>query len=67
MSSQFAVVSFTPFPQQQRRMSASKYIERRIICAWKALNRRSRRHRRTSVVPEDFVILTGRRRSVRYV
>ncbi len=48
-------------------MSFSKHIERRIVCAWKALSRRSRRHHRASILPEDFVLLTARRRSVRYV
>ncbi|KAI1793465.1 hypothetical protein LXA43DRAFT_1092641 [Ganoderma leucocontextum] len=53
--------------QEQTRMSFGKHIERRIICAWKVLSRRSRRHHRASILPEDFVLLTARRRSVRYL
>ncbi|PIL25194.1 hypothetical protein GSI_13083 [Ganoderma sinense ZZ0214-1] len=53
--------------QEPSRMSFSKHIERRIVCAWKALSRRGRRHYRASILPEDFVLLTSRRRSVRYV
>ena len=49
-------------------MSLGKHIERRLICAWKAISRRSRRRQRASMLPEDFVLLTAaRRRSVRYV
>ncbi|KAI0731420.1 hypothetical protein C8Q76DRAFT_793488 [Earliella scabrosa] len=64
MASRFAVVPFVP---QEPRMSCAKYLERRIICAWKTISQRSRRRHRTSILPEDFVLLTARRRSVRYV
>lgn len=47
-------------------MSPTKYIERRLIHAWKAISQRSRRRQRVSVLPEDFVMLTSRRRSVRF-
>ena len=47
-------------------MSYTKYLERRIICAWKSISPRGRRrYRRTSILPEDFVLLTTRRRSIR--
>ncbi|RPD64152.1 hypothetical protein L226DRAFT_569626 [Lentinus tigrinus ALCF2SS1-7] len=62
MASHVVTVGF-----EQPRMSYTKYIERRIICAWKAISRRSRRRNRVSMLPEDFVLLTARRRSVRYV
>ncbi|KAI0751678.1 hypothetical protein C8Q80DRAFT_1268876 [Daedaleopsis nitida] len=52
--------------QEQSRMSCTKYLERRIVCAWKAISQRSRRRHRASVLPDDFVLLTSRRRSVRY-
>ncbi|KAI0676038.1 hypothetical protein C8Q78DRAFT_1074980 [Trametes maxima] len=61
---QVAVVTFVP--REQTRMSCTKYLERRIIRAWKAISQRSRRHHRASLLPEDFVMLTSRRRSVRF-
>ncbi|RDX48123.1 hypothetical protein OH76DRAFT_1405038 [Lentinus brumalis] len=68
MTSHVAAVGFMPY--EQPRMSYTKYLERRIICAWKTISRRTRSRRRgnrASVLPEDFVLLTARRRSVRYV
>ena len=50
-----------------RSMSCRKYLERRIVCAWKVVSQRSRRRHRTSILPDDFVLLTTRRRSIRYV
>ena len=50
-----------------RSMSCRKYLERRIVCAWKVVSQRSRRRHRASILPEDFVLLTTRRRSIRYV
>lgn len=45
-------------------MTVAKYIERRIIRAWKSF---SRKPCRASVMMEDkFVILTAKRRSVMY-
>ncbi|KAI8996533.1 hypothetical protein BD414DRAFT_512910 [Trametes punicea] len=60
------VVAVTFAPREATRMSCTKYIERRIIRAWKAISQRGRRHNRASLLPEDFVILTSRRRSVRF-
>ncbi|KAH9932663.1 hypothetical protein B0H21DRAFT_91667 [Amylocystis lapponica] len=60
MASHFASLPEAP------RMSCTKYLERRIICAWKAISRRTRKAQRASILPEDFVILTTRRRSIRY-
>ncbi|KAI0330885.1 hypothetical protein GY45DRAFT_1249960 [Cubamyces sp. BRFM 1775] len=64
MASRIVAVSFAP--REQARMSCTKYIERRIIRAWKAISQRSRRHNRASILPDDFVMLTSRRRSVRF-
>ncbi|KAH9888779.1 hypothetical protein C8Q73DRAFT_654992 [Cubamyces lactineus] len=64
MASRIVAVSFVP--REQTRMSCTKYIERRIIRAWKAISQRSRRHNRVSILPDDFVMLTSRRRSVRF-
>jgi hypothetical protein len=44
-------------------MSVSKYLERRIIRAWKSMTRKPQR---ASVMMEDFVILNARRRSVMF-
>ncbi|KAI0695347.1 hypothetical protein C8T65DRAFT_744030 [Cerioporus squamosus] len=66
MASHVVAVGFMPY--EQPRMSYTKYLERRIVCAWKTISRRSRRrNNRASMLPEDFVLLTARRRSVRYV
>ncbi|EIW58247.1 uncharacterized protein TRAVEDRAFT_47413 [Trametes versicolor FP-101664 SS1] len=64
MSSRVIAVAFAP--REHARPSCTKYIERRIIRAWKAISQRSRRHHRASLLPEDFVMLTQRRRSVRF-
>ncbi|KAI9064026.1 hypothetical protein FKP32DRAFT_1570605 [Trametes sanguinea] len=64
MSSRVIAVTFAP--REHSRMSCTKYIERRIIHAWKAISQRSRRHNRASILPDDFVMLTSRRRSVRF-
>ncbi|OSD05499.1 hypothetical protein PYCCODRAFT_1465383 [Trametes coccinea BRFM310] len=60
------VIAVTFAPREHTRMTCTKYIERRIIRAWKAISQRSRRHNRASLLPEDFVMLTSRRRSVRF-
>ena len=44
-------------------MSVTKYLERRIIHAWKNMTRKPQR---ASVLMEDFVILNARRRSVMF-
>ncbi|KAI0774769.1 hypothetical protein BD413DRAFT_304589 [Trametes elegans] len=64
MASRVVAVSFAP--REHARMSCTKYIERRIIRAWKSISRRSRRDHRASLLPDDFVMLTTRRRSVRF-
>lgn len=49
-------------------MSCTKYLQRRIVCAWKTISQRSRRRHRASILPDDFVLLTAsRRRSIRYI
>lgn len=52
--------------QDKPRMSFNKYMERRIIRAWKILSRATRKPERASLLPEDFVLLTARRRSIRF-
>ncbi|KAI0819145.1 hypothetical protein BC628DRAFT_1333741 [Trametes gibbosa] len=64
MATRIAVVSFAP--REHTRLSCTKYLERRIIRAWKTISQRSRRAHRASLLPEDFVMLTQRRRSVRF-
>ncbi|KAI0642453.1 hypothetical protein C8Q79DRAFT_917399 [Trametes meyenii] len=64
MSPRVATLAFAP--REQTRMSCTKYLERRIIRAWKVISQRNRRHHRASLLPEDFVMLTSRRRSVRF-
>lgn len=46
-------------------MSPRKYLERRIIRAWKHFSQATRKTQRASILPEDFVLLTARRRSIR--
>ncbi|KAI0704268.1 hypothetical protein BC835DRAFT_1410339 [Cytidiella melzeri] len=57
MASRYVAVNFAEKP----RMSVTKYFERRIIRAWKAMTHKPQR---ASVIMEDFVILNARRRSV---
>ncbi|KAI0373926.1 hypothetical protein BV20DRAFT_936772 [Pilatotrama ljubarskyi] len=64
MASRVVAIGFAP--REQAHMSCTKYLERRIIRAWKAISQRGRRHHRASLLPEDFVMLTSRRRSVRF-
>ncbi|KAH9857347.1 hypothetical protein C2E23DRAFT_720790 [Lenzites betulinus] len=64
MASRVVAVSFAP--REHARVSCTKYLERRIVRAWKAISQRSRRAHRASILPEDFVMLTQRRRSVRF-
>ncbi|KAH9913642.1 hypothetical protein B0H21DRAFT_377270 [Amylocystis lapponica] len=45
MASHFASLPEAP------RMSCTKYLERRIICAWKAISRRTRKAQRASILP----------------
>ena len=47
-------------------MSPRKYLERRIIRAWKHFSQATRKSQRASILPEDFVLLTARRRSIRF-
>ncbi|KAH8103998.1 hypothetical protein BXZ70DRAFT_1005553 [Cristinia sonorae] len=48
-----------------RSASRSKNFERRIVEAWKAITRMTRGSpHRMSISPEDFVILTNRRKSI---
>ncbi|EKM49992.1 uncharacterized protein PHACADRAFT_264461 [Phanerochaete carnosa HHB-10118-sp] len=59
MASRYVVVAFAEKP----RISVTKYLERRIIRAWKSITRKPQR---ASILMEDFVILNARRRSVMY-
>ncbi|KAI0358079.1 hypothetical protein OH77DRAFT_1421356 [Trametes cingulata] len=64
MASRVVAIGFAP--REPTRMSCTKYLERRIVRAWKAISQRGRRSHRASILPEDFVMLTSRRRSVRF-
>lgn len=47
--------------------SPSKFVERQIIRAWKSVTRTTKKSHRASLLPSDFVIVTGRgsnRRSI---
>ncbi|TFY50510.1 hypothetical protein EVJ58_g11021 [Rhodofomes roseus] len=61
-----AAVSFPEIPVQKPRLSPRKHLERRLIRAWKQFSRATRKTQRASILPEDFVLLTARRRSVRF-
>ncbi|PCH36239.1 hypothetical protein WOLCODRAFT_166775 [Wolfiporia cocos MD-104 SS10] len=52
--------------QKPRSLSPKKYLQRRVIVAWKSFSQMARKQQRASILPEDFVLLTARRRSVRY-
>ncbi|KAF8647734.1 hypothetical protein AX16_006569 [Volvariella volvacea WC 439] len=45
------------------RPSYTKHIERQIVHAWKTVTRATRKQRRASRMPQDFVLVTSRRRS----
>ena len=47
-------------------LSPRKYLERRIVRAWKRFSQATRKTQRASILPEDFVLLTARRRSIRF-
>jgi len=50
-----------------RSASRTKLFERRLVNAWKAVTRITRGSpNRMSISPEDFVILTNRRKSIRF-
>ncbi|KZT65033.1 hypothetical protein DAEQUDRAFT_814567 [Daedalea quercina L-15889] len=59
-------VSFPEIQVQKPRLSPRKYLERRIVRAWKHFSRATRKTQRASILPEDFVLLTARRRSIRF-
>ncbi|OBZ74138.1 hypothetical protein A0H81_06171, partial [Grifola frondosa] len=64
MASRYITVSF--LATEKPRMSCKKFIERRIIRAWKSVSQMTRKNQRASILPEDFVILTAKRRSIRF-
>ncbi|KZT10129.1 uncharacterized protein LAESUDRAFT_756321 [Laetiporus sulphureus 93-53] len=51
---------------ERPHFSCKKYLERRIVRAWKSFSQRTRKPERASILPEDFVLMTARRRSIRY-
>jgi len=64
MASRYLTVSM---PEMQKpRLSCKKYLERRIIRAWKSFSQVTHKPQRASILPEDFVLMTARRRSVRF-
>ncbi|KAK7686251.1 hypothetical protein QCA50_010471 [Cerrena zonata] len=60
------VVSIAFMQNEKPRMTCTKYLERTIVRAWKSVSRASRKAHRASILPEDFVMLTNRRRSIFY-
>ncbi|KAH7890806.1 hypothetical protein F5I97DRAFT_1838875 [Phlebopus sp. FC_14] len=53
-------------PMRKTRVSCTKYVERQIIRAWKRVTSVTHTPQRASVLPKDFILVTSRRRSVRY-
>ncbi|KAM6497102.1 hypothetical protein JOM56_007575 [Amanita muscaria] len=58
-----------PVAPAQSRVSRSsntgiRRLERRIVLAWKMLTQATSGSRRSSHVPNDFVLVTSRRRSI---
>ncbi|THH18060.1 hypothetical protein EW146_g2880 [Bondarzewia mesenterica] len=45
-------------------LSCTKYFERRLVRAWKHVTRSMRRPERASIMPEGFVLMNSRRRSM---
>ncbi|KAI0078679.1 hypothetical protein K474DRAFT_1660057 [Panus rudis PR-1116 ss-1] len=58
MASQFVTIALR---DEKPRLSPSKYLQRRLIRAWKSM---TRKNQCASILAEDFVILTNRRRSI---
>ncbi|KAJ7574476.1 hypothetical protein C8J56DRAFT_1061800 [Mycena floridula] len=44
--------------------SASYTFKRQIIHAWKVVTQSTRKQQRASFMPRDFILVTGRRRSM---
>ncbi|OCH96228.1 hypothetical protein OBBRIDRAFT_830121 [Obba rivulosa] len=59
-------ISKTLMQVEKPRVTCKKYLERRLIHAWKALSQATRKPQRASMLPEDFIMLTARRRSIRW-
>ncbi|ETW79057.1 hypothetical protein HETIRDRAFT_420234 [Heterobasidion irregulare TC 32-1] len=47
-----------------RPRACTKLLERRIVNIWKRVTRAMRAPERTSMLPEDFVLMNARRRSL---
>ncbi|KAF9240687.1 hypothetical protein BU15DRAFT_73914 [Melanogaster broomeanus] len=54
-------------PMRKTRISCTKFIERRVIGAWKRVTGATRKPQRASFLPKDFVLVTSRRRSVMFI
>ncbi|PFH51816.1 hypothetical protein AMATHDRAFT_58315 [Amanita thiersii Skay4041] len=46
------------------RRTCLKTVERQLVMAWKTVTQATRKSKRTSYVPRDFVLVTSRRRSI---
>ncbi|KIM52456.1 hypothetical protein SCLCIDRAFT_1223732 [Scleroderma citrinum Foug A] len=53
-------------PIRKTRLSCTKYIERQAIRAWKRMTGAAHRHQRASMMPNGFILVTSRRRSVMF-
>ncbi|KAL4078620.1 hypothetical protein V8B97DRAFT_2021021 [Scleroderma yunnanense] len=65
----FPVESWYVEPRQMRKssLSCTKYIERQAIRAWKRMTGAAHRHQRASkFLPNGFILVTSRRRSVMF-
>lgn len=52
--------------RRKTRTSCTKYIERQVIRAWKRMTGVARRPQQTSFLPNGFILVTSRRRSVMF-
>ncbi|KAI0058958.1 hypothetical protein BV25DRAFT_1993892 [Artomyces pyxidatus] len=52
------------YRSQKVSYSSTKLLERRLVRAWKRVTRSMRRQERASIIPEGFVLMNARRRSM---
>lgn len=53
-------------PSRKTRTSCTKYIERQVIRAWKRMTGVTRRRQQSAFLPNGFILVTSRRRSVMF-
>jgi len=62
-------VTFRPASPASRRSATShvKRFERQLVHAWKTVTGATRKPQRASFLPQDFVLVTNRRRSIMFM